>query len=75
MVLAHGTSDDDPYNKDKLIAHYRHHNQYVLDYFKNRPNDLCVINLSKSGDYQKFCKFLNVKCNSNDDFPWLNKNK
>lgn len=61
-----------PYNKESLIENYLNHNMEVLDYFKDRPNDLLVINLSEEGSYQKFIEFIDVK-SSKKSFPWENK--
>ncbi len=57
-IKAHGTTDQDPYNKEIMMSHYNKHNRDVIEYFKNRPNDLIVINLSVEGSYQKFSKFI-----------------
>ena len=66
------TDNDTPYDKEKLITYYEKRNQEIIDYFKDRPNDLLVINLSESNTYQKFCQFINVKSDKNT-FPWENK--
>lgn len=71
-VRAHGTSDDDPFNKEIMIKHYNDHNASVLNYFKDRPGDLLVINLSEPNAYVKFVNFLNIKSPFNS-FPWENK--
>ena len=71
-VDAHGTTPEDPYNKEVLIKHYEKHNTDVIEYFKDRPDDLLVINLSDSQAYQKFIKFLNVD-SPYTAFPWENK--
>ncbi|MBK2267739.1 hypothetical protein IBE34_05065 [Francisella philomiragia] len=73
VVDGHGTSAKDPYNKEIMIGHYNRHNQYIIDYFKDRPDDLLVINLSEKGSYQKFCEFIRRDCSSDDTFPWENK--
>jgi hypothetical protein len=72
-IKAHGTNDQDPYNKEIMISHYNEHNRDVIDYFKNRPNDLIVINLSVEGAYQKFSEFIGVDCAIDSNFPWENK--
>ncbi|MDV6328050.1 sulfotransferase [Idiomarina sp. Sol25] len=71
-VKLHGTPDNDPYNFEIMVNHYKRHNEAVLEYFKDRPDDLLVINLSKPGAYKKFTDFLGVKSSYND-FPWENK--
>tara|TARA_R110001592_G_C13191467_1_gene752758 strand:- start:5721 stop:6410 length:690 start_codon:yes stop_codon:yes gene_type:complete len=72
VILSNGTSLDDPYHKSTLINKYLHHNQAVKSYFKDRPDDLLVINLSEEGAYQKFIHFLGISSPHND-FPWENK--
>ena len=67
-----GTPDDDLYNEEALKAVYLRHNHSVKDYFRNRPDDLIVINLSRKPDYQRLCGFLDVE-SSEQDFPWDNR--
>jgi hypothetical protein len=64
--------DDNPYDKEMLINHYEKHNNDVKTYFKDRPNDLLVINVSEIGAYQKLCSFIGIS-SENKDFPWVNK--
>lgn len=72
VVRLHGTPDNDPYNKEIMINHYNNYNQSVIEYFKDRPNDLLVINLADDDAYQKFISFLGVE-SPYEDFPWENK--
>ncbi|TDT43465.1 hypothetical protein DES49_1282 [Halospina denitrificans] len=72
VVRVHGTPDSDPYNKDIMISHYLRYNRDVMEYFKNRPDDLLVINVSEKGAYQKFENFLDVD-SPYDNFPWANR--
>jgi hypothetical protein len=71
-VEAHGTTKADPYNKTIMCAHYEKHNSDVLEYFKDRQEDLLVINLSQEGAYKSFIDFLGVE-SPYSDFPWENK--
>lgn len=71
-VLLHGTPDSDPYNKAIMTAHYEKYNRDVMAYFKGRPDDLLVLNLSEEDAYQKFVDFLGVE-SPYDSFPWENK--
>ena len=71
-IKLHGTTDNDPYNKDIMMAHYLAHNQNVMDYFKDRMDDLLVINIAEKSSFQRFCKFINVK-STGEEFPWENK--
>jgi hypothetical protein len=46
-------------HKDVFIKHFEDHNRKVVDYFKNRPSDLLVIEISGSDALQKTTAFLN----------------
>lgn len=70
--LVYGTPEDDPYHQGTLLAHYERHNSVVQEYFRHRPEKLCVVNVAKRADYQKLCQFLEVQPKG-EDFPWLNK--
>ena len=63
---------DEIYDQNKYIQVYKKHNIDVLKYFKERPNDLICINISKDNDYQRLCAFLNVSSNKSS-FYWENK--
>jgi hypothetical protein len=68
----YNTPEEDPYNKEIMIQQYEFYNFLVQDYFKRRPNDLLVVNLSDPGSYQKFCEFLE-KPYPGGKFPHENK--
>lgn len=70
--IVYDTDDDNLYDRSKLIEFYNAHNGAVIDYFRFRPNDLLVLDLSTKGAYQNFCRFIG-KEPLYDDFPWLNK--
>lgn len=72
VMKVHGTPSYDPYNKDIMCNHYNSHNEYVVDYFNDRPEDLLVINLSEAGAYQEFVKFIGADSDFTD-FPWENR--
>lgn len=71
-VRLHGTPDSDPYDKELMINHYENYNSDVMDYFRNRPDDLLVINVSDKNSYKKFVDFLGVNSKLKN-FPWENK--
>lgn len=50
------------FDADTFLAVYRRHNSEVIEYFKDRPNDLLMVNVSGCCvDYwTELCKFLNV---------------
>lgn len=64
--------EDNPYDKNILIAAYERHIENVQEYFKDRPNSLLVLNVAEEGAYQKLSAFLNIKTDKTD-FPWLKK--
>jgi len=70
--LCWNTPDDDLYNKEMVIASYNAHNNAVLEYFRHRPQDLLVLNVSQPGAYHNLCDFLG-KPFPNTEFPWENK--
>lgn len=72
VVRVHGTPDNDPYKKDIMVAHYERYNREVIEYFKDRPSDLLVINVGEENSYQKFVTFLG-EYSSYEDFPWENR--
>jgi len=66
------SEEDDPYAKSILIQHYEKHNNDVIDYFKDRKDDLLILNLADKDSYKLLCTFLRIKSYKNN-FPWLNK--
>jgi hypothetical protein len=66
------TSDNNPYDEKTLKTFYNNHNKTVIDYFRNRPEDLLILNVSENNAYQKLCNFLNINCEQ-QEFPWKNK--
>jgi hypothetical protein len=72
LVGVYGTSDENPYNEEVMKAQYEKHNQDVIEHFKDRPDDLLVINVAEKDAYIKFCKFIG-QSPIYDTFPWENK--
>ena len=66
------TPEENPYEKKELIERYIRHNNVVRDYFRHRPGDLLILNVSKKGAYKRLANFLEVK-SDREDFPWENK--
>jgi hypothetical protein len=71
-VLVYDLPGDDPYHKETLIEHYHFHNRLVIDYFRNRPADLLVLDITQPGAYRQLCDFLGRPCPA-DSFPWENR--
>jgi len=71
-VLVYDFPADDPYDKQTLINHYNFHNRMVKDYFKNRKQDLLVLDVTKEGAYKELCEFIG-ESPLYDTFPWENR--
>jgi len=59
-------------NEDIYIRRYEKHNKEVREYFKNRPDDLLILDLTKGEGWEKICPFLG-KDIPNIPFPHRNK--
>ncbi|MBY9005500.1 MAG: hypothetical protein KGD63_01955 [Candidatus Lokiarchaeota archaeon] len=57
------------YNRERMSYVYDLHVKNVLEYFKNRPSSLLIINIFEKNAWKHLCKFLNV---SNMDGPFPN---
>jgi hypothetical protein len=69
----YGAADDkDLYNKEKYIAVYNAHNAQVINYFKNRPNDLLVLSIADPAAMKMLCAFLHKPWRK-QQMPHLNK--
>ena len=58
-------------NKAIFIERYEKHNRDVDEYFRNRPDDLLVLDISRHG-WTELCSFLD-KPVPNVRFPHVNK--
>jgi Sulfotransferase domain len=59
-------------DKEHTINVYQQHNKEVQDYFKDRPDDLLVIDFTKGEDWHALCNFLGKEIPS-QPFPHYNK--
>lgn len=66
------TPDEDLFNKDQLQNHYNRYNEDVLNYFKDRPSDIIIVNLAIKDDFKRLMNFLEIDTTM-EDFPWVNK--
>ena len=41
-----------------MMARFRRHNAEVLEYFKNRPDDLLVMDMDAGAGWPQLCGFL-----------------
>lgn len=46
------------FDAETFLAAYKKHNAAVLEYFKDRPNDLLVMNMDKNAGWESLCTFL-----------------
>lgn len=59
-------------NEEIYVKRYENHYREVMDYFRDRPNDLLVLDLAKGDGWEKLCAFLG-KDIPNKPFPHANK--
>lgn len=59
-------------NEDVYVARYERHNRDVLEYFKDRPDDLLILDLPKGHGWPELCGFLDVDVPV-EPFPHANK--
>lgn len=60
------------FDKEIFLSAYRKHNAEVIEYFKDRPNDLLIMNMNKKNEWKELCNFLDVKIPL-EDYPVKNK--
>lgn len=59
-------------NEDIYITQFEAHNNEVMRYFKDRPEDLLVMDLAKDDGWETLCAFLG-KSVPDIAFPYANK--
>ena len=59
-------------NEDVYLERYERHNREVLEYFKDRPQDLLVFDLPTDAGWEKLCPFLGREI-PDQPFPHANK--
>ena len=70
--LLFDSPEDEPYQKDRLIAFYKSHVWNVQAYFRHRPSDLLVLDVSKPDAFSRLSRFLG-KPEVEKAFPHLNR--
>jgi hypothetical protein len=61
-------------DRENTIKVYRRHNAGVLEYFKDRPDDLLVLDFTKGDKWEKMCAFLDREI-PQLPFPHANKTR
>ena len=59
-------------NEDIYLARFKHHNEEVVEYFKDRPSDLLILDLPRGDGWEMLCPFLGVDIPAKP-FPHTNK--
>ena len=57
---------------DQLLERYRSHNQQVMEYFKDRPESLLIVDWAAGDGWAKLCQFLDKKIPAKP-FPHANR--
>jgi hypothetical protein len=70
--LKFGIDETTVYDYKIYTDHYEMHNRTVKEYFKHRPQDLLILNLSENSAMEKLYTFLGIKYNG-ETMPHLNK--
>lgn len=61
------------YDKEAYIHIYNERNQGIIEYFKDRPDQLLILNVKEDGAYHKLGKFLGFNIRKDKKFPHINK--
>jgi hypothetical protein len=69
------TGDIDPKYLEEKLRIYDEHNNGVLEYFKDRPNDLLVLCWERGDGWEKLCKFLDVPVPAGQPIPHSNRGR
>lgn len=70
----YGVDEVTLYDESIYKAHYTNHNNQAIEYFKFRPKDLLVLNISDPSAMQSLCNFLDIKY-TGQAMPHLNKSQ
>ena len=62
----------DQWDYRESVQRYERHNREVLEYFRDRTDDLLVVCWESGDGWDKLCRFLNMPC-PDEPFPHLNR--
>jgi len=68
-------AENDPWLEVEMKQYYERHNEMVVDYFRNRPQDLLILNIGGSDSMHKLCLFLGKRESDHHPMPFLNQSK
>ena len=72
FVSSYGNDEKLLYNRDAYIASYLEHNKSVEDHFRDRPDDLLVLNVGHADAMPRLCAFLGIE-HRGQQMPHLNR--
>lgn len=67
-----GAAEEPLYEPETLCRLYEFHNTSVVEYFRHRPGELLVLDVSRAGAMADLCRFLGRPV-VDKRFPWLNR--
>jgi hypothetical protein len=70
----YGATEETLFNENLYKSYYTNYNNQVVEYFRYRPQDLLILNLSDRSAMERLCKFLGIKY-TGQAMPHLNKSK
>lgn len=70
----YGIDETTLYDRDIYTAHYLEHNAQVAEYFRDRPSDLLVLNVSAPDAMRTLCAFLGIAY-TGQPMPHMNKSR
>ena len=70
--LAFGADEATLYDRELYMAQYTRHNSDAITYFRERPNDLLVLNVAEPRAMERLCSFLGVQYHG-QAMPHLNR--
>lgn len=74
VELVFGGDEDKLYDRENFLRHYEMHRRSVLEYFRDRPEDLLVLNVSDAMAMERLCDFLGVEAGGRT-MPHLNRSR
>jgi hypothetical protein len=63
------------FNAERCLYVYRLHRRNVLEYFRERPQDLLVMDICGGDGWEKLCPFLELQKIPESPFPWKRPQK
>jgi hypothetical protein len=59
------------FDADVFLSAYQQHNLAVREYFKDRPDDLLILDITKGEGFEEICSFLGLE-HPGEEFPHRN---